>query len=180
MSSLFVRNEGDDVRLLEMVNRLLLKIATVGVIISMAAIAIIIPYEVFGRYILNEMATWSGEAATFSLVWASMMGAAAGLRKGYQVGMTSVLESLPAKHARLVQGVGYLWSIFFLAIMVYFGFEQASLNYHQTSPGMGIRMSIPYAALPIGFLVMLLVTIEDALLFLGLGKGKQPKEGQPC
>lgn len=171
---------GDDVRLLEMLNMLLLKIATVGVIISMAAIAIIIPYEVFGRYVLNEMATWSGEAATFSLVWATMMGAAVGLRKGYQVGMTSVLEALPANYARLVQGIGYFWSIFFLAIMVYFGFEQASLNYYQTSPGMGIRMAIPYAALPIGFLVMLLLTIEDLLIFLGMGKGTQSKEGQPC
>lgn len=163
-----------------MLNLLLLKIATVGVIISMAAIAIIIPYEVFGRYVLNEMATWSGEAATFSLVWATMMGAAVGLRKGYQVGMTSVLDALPANYARLIQGIGYLWSIFFLGIMVYFGFEQTTFNYYQTSPGMGIRMAIPYSALPIGFFVMLLVTIEDALLFLGLGKGPRPQEGQTC
>ena len=167
-------------RLIGMVNTLLLKIATFGVIISMAIIAIIIPYEVFGRYILNEMTTWSGEVATFSLVWATMMGSAVGLRKGYQVGMTSVIEMLPKTYARLVQGIGYLWSIFFLAIMVYFGTEQASMNYYQTSPGMGIRMIIPYSALPIGFFVMLLVTVEDLLLFLGLGKGQQPKEEQPC
>jgi TRAP-type C4-dicarboxylate transport system permease small subunit len=159
-------------------NTLLLKMSGFGVMVSMAVIAIVMPYEVLARYVASNIAPWSGEAATYSLVWASMLGAAVGLRKGYQVGMTAVLEKLPKKTARMIQAIGYLWSLFFLGVMVYFGFEQTILNYHQVSPGMGVKMAVPYAALPAGFLVMLLVTVEDFLRFLGFeAKGSAEGDG---
>lgn len=134
----------------------------------MGTIAIVIPYEVFGRYVLGRMSIWSGELSTYALVWATMMGAAVGLKKGYQVRMTFVLEKLPLWLARLVEVVGYLFMFFFLSIMLYFGMEQTVLNHRQISPGMEIPMSLPYLALPLGFLAMLLVSIEEFLLFLGV------------
>jgi TRAP-type C4-dicarboxylate transport system permease small subunit len=71
--------------LLGKINTVLLKFASVAVMVSLAAIAIVIPYEVFCRYILNSMNTWSAEFCTYMLVWASMLGGAVGLRKGYHV-----------------------------------------------------------------------------------------------
>ncbi|MDF2813941.1 MAG: Tripartite ATP-independent periplasmic transporter DctQ component [Paenibacillus sp.] len=160
---------------LRMFNCVLLKIASWGVIVSMAAIAIVIPYEVFGRYILSKMSMWSGEFSQFSLVWASMMGGAVGLKKGYQVGITTLTDNLPPGPAKLVQGAGLLAMLIFLALMTYYGVNQMLMNIGQVSSSIGISMSIPYAALPLGFSIMFFITIEQTLIFLGVSDTRREK-----
>lgn len=162
--------------LLQKLNAILLKVASWGTILFMTVIAIVIPYEVFGRYVLAQMSIWSGEVATFSLVWASMLGGVVGLKKGYQVGMTSVLEKVPPRVAWIMQAIGFLFMFFFLILMVYYGTDQTIGNNAQRSPAMQIPMSYPYAALPLGFLFMLLITLEDFILFLRQGFGKEEKQ----
>ncbi|HWQ61999.1 MAG TPA: TRAP transporter small permease [Negativicutes bacterium] len=161
--------------MLQSINAVLLKAASWGTIFFMAVIAIVIPYEVFGRYVLERMSTWSGEVATYSLVWATMMGAAVGLKKGYQVGMVAVLEIVPPRVGRLLQGMGFLFMFFFLGLMIYFGTDQTLANAAQRSPAMQIPMCYPYAALPLGFFLMLLITLEDFLQFVRPGRGKEDK-----
>ena len=82
-------------------NALLFQTAEQAVILFMGIIALVIPYEVFGRYVLGDMPMWSGEAATYSLVWVSMLGGAVGLRKGVQVGHDHAIgarESVVGEH----------------------------------------------------------------------------------
>ena len=162
--------------LLQKTNALLLKVASWGTIFFMSVIAIVIPYEVFGRYVLANMSIWSGEVATFSLVWASMLGAAVGLKKGYQVGMSFVLEKVPPRVAWIMQAIGFIFMFLFLSLMVYYGADQTIGNHAQRSPAMQIPMSYPYAALPLGFFFMLLMTLEDFILFLRQGFGKEAKQ----
>lgn len=153
--------------LLRAVNELLIKVAGWGTIFFMGVIAVVIPYEVFGRYVIKSMSIWSGEVSTFSLAWATMLGGAAGLRKGYQVAMTAVIDAAPAAVSRLIQGAGILFMLCFLAAMTYYGGVQTLINFDQTSPAMGIRMGYPYACIPIGFFIMLMLTVEQALVFFG-------------
>jgi TRAP-type C4-dicarboxylate transport system permease small subunit len=155
-------------KLLRELNSALIAIAAICAIVSMAIIAVVIPYEVFCRYVLNNMSTWSTELTQYSLVWASMMGGAAGLKKGYQVGITSLIESVPPFPAKLVKGAGLIASLVFLAFMTVYGVNQTVMNMGQVSSSMGIRMSIPYACLPLGFFIMFCVTIEQILELIGL------------
>ncbi len=127
----------------------------------MAAIAVVIPYEVLGRYILGDTPAWSGEAATYSLVWLTMMGSAAGLRKGYQVSIDIASKRLPAGIARILRTAACCFLIVFFTIMAGYGFGQTWVNLRQTSPALGIPMALPYLALPAGFTVMLFVTLEE-------------------
>lgn len=160
-------------QLLQAINGVLLKAASWGTIFFMAVIAIVIPYEVFGRYVLAKMSTWSGEVSTYALVWATMLGGAVGLRKGYQVGVTSLLESVPPKLAKVIRFIGFIVMLIFLGVMIYYGTIQTISNAVQLSPAMQIPMCYPYAALPIGFILMFLITIEDLLVFFGLGLMKE-------
>jgi len=57
--------------------------------------------------------------------------------------------------------------------MTWYGGVQTRINFDQTSPAMGIPMGYPYACLPVGFFLMLMLTLEQALLFFG---AKPPKE----
>ncbi len=160
-------------------NLLLIRIASWGTILFMGIIAIVIPYEVFGRYVIHKMSTWSGEVSTFSLVWASMLGGAAGLKKGYQVGMTAVVERVPPRAARALKVIGYFFMLVFLGVMTGFGLVQTIINLDQTSPAIGLVMAIPYSALPIGFFIMLMLTVEELLLALGISDIEEPPQQQP-
>ena len=150
-------------------NEFLMKVGSGGTILFMAVMAIVIPYEVIGRYIFQKMSIWSGEVSTYSLAWASMLGSAVGLKKGYQVSMTSVVESIPPAAAKILKWTAYLFTLFFFAAMFYYGLYQTIYNSKQTSPAMGLVMSVPYASLPAGFFIMFFLTLEEFLASLGLG-----------
>src|SRR5512139_2939478 len=98
-------NRDPDMRALHGVNELLLTVAGWGTIFFMGVISIVIPYEVFGRYVIKSMSIWSGEVSTFSLAWATMLGGAVGLKRGYQVSMTAVLEAVPPSVGKALKGV---------------------------------------------------------------------------
>jgi TRAP-type C4-dicarboxylate transport system permease small subunit len=154
---------------LQRFNQFLVMVGSWGTILFMAVIAVVIPYEVIGRYLFQRMSIWSGEVSTYSLVWASMLGGAVGLKKGYQVSMTSVVDSVPPAVARVLRWVAYLFALFFFGAMFYFGLFQTIYNVKQFSPAMELVMSVPYAALPTGFFIMFFLTLEEFLLFLGQG-----------
>ncbi len=151
----------------------LARVTEAVVIGFMAVIAVVVPYEVFGRYVLGEMPAWSGEAATFSLVWVSMMGAAAGLRRGYRIGITVLYGKLPPGAARAARVAADVLVLGFFLVMAAYGLQQTLINLRQTSPAMGLPMALPYAALPAGFALMFLFTLEGTL---GLLRGA-PREG---
>ncbi len=151
-------------------NEFLVKIGSWGTIFFMTVMAIVIPYEVIGRYVFQRMSIWSGEVSTYSLAWATMLGSAVGLKKGYQVCMTSVVESIPAAWARVLKWGAYLFTLFFFAALFYYGLYQTIYNAKQTSPAIGLVMSIPYASLPTGFLIMFFLTLEEFLAFIGQGE----------
>jgi len=153
---------------LQRFNEFLVKVGSWGTILFMAVMAVVIPYEVIGRYVFQRMSIWSGEVSTFSLAWASMLGGAVGLKKGYSVNMTTLVDAVPPAVARVLKLVAYLFSLFFFGAMFYFGLAQTITNAHQFSPAMELVMAIPYAALPTGFFIMFFLTLEEFLVFLGL------------
>jgi TRAP-type C4-dicarboxylate transport system permease small subunit len=154
---------------LQKFNQFLVTVGSWGTILFMAVIAVVIPYEVIGRYLFQRMSIWSGEVSTYSLVWASMLGGAVGLKKGYQVNMTSVVDSVPPAVSRVLRLAAYLFALFFFGAMFYFGLFQTLYNARQFSPAMELVMSVPYAALPTGFFIMFFLTLEELLLFLRKG-----------
>ena len=154
-------------------NRILEKVGSWGTILFMAVIAVVIPYEVIGRYVFRSMSTWSGEVSTYSLAWASMLGGAVGLKKGYQINMDSVVNAVPPDMARLLKLIAYLFTLFFFGALFYYGLYQTVYNARQFSPAMELVMSVPYAALPAGFFIMFFFSLEEFLLFLGLGAKRQ-------
>jgi TRAP-type C4-dicarboxylate transport system permease small subunit len=157
-------------RMLQHLNEWLVKIGSWGTILFMAVIGVVIPYEVVGRYVFESMSTWSGEVSTYSLAWASMLGGAIGLKRGYQVKMDSVVESIPPKMANGFKLMAFLCSLFFFGAMFWFGLYQTVYNWKQTSPAIGLIMSFPYASLPVGFLIMFFLTLEEFIGFLVRGR----------
>ena len=157
-------------RTLQRFNEILVTVGSWGTILFMVVIALVIPYEVIGRYVFQKMSMWSGEVSTYSLVWASMLGGAVGLKKGYMIRMTTVLESVPEKVVKFLKFLSYICALIFFGAMFGYGLFQTLYNAKQTSPAIGLVMSYPYAALPTGFFIMFFLTMEELLTFLGMGQ----------
>lgn len=157
-------------RALQRFNEFLVTVGSWGTILFMVVIALVIPYEVIGRYVFQKMSMWSGEVSTYSLVWASMLGGAVGLKKGYMIRMTTVLESVPEKVVKFLKFLSYICALIFFGAMFGYGLFQTLYNAKQTSPAIGLVMSYPYAALPTGFFIMFFLTMEELLTFLGMGQ----------
>mgnify|MGYP000915586295 FL=1 len=157
-------------RALQRFNEFLVMVGSWGTILFMVVIALVIPYEVIGRYVFQKMSMWSGEVSTYSLVWASMLGGAVGLKKGYMIRMTTVLESVPEKVVKFLKFLSYICALIFFGTMFGYGLFQTLYNVKQTSPAIGLVMSYPYAALPTGFFIMFFLTMEELLTFLGMGQ----------
>ncbi len=157
-------------RALQRFNEFLVTVGSWGTILFMVVIALVIPYEVIGRYVFQKMSMWSGEVSTYSLVWASMLGGAVGLKKGYMIRMTTVLESVPEKVVKFLKFLSYICALIFFGAMFGYGLFQTLYNVKQTSPAIGLVMSYPYAALPTGFFIMFFLTMEELLTFLGMGQ----------
>ncbi len=157
-------------RALQRFNEFLVTVGSWGTILFMVVIALVIPYEVIGRYVFQKMSMWSGEVSTYSLVWASMLGGAVGLKKGYMIRMTTVLESVPEKVVKFLKFLSYICALIFFGAMLGYGLFQTLYNVKQTSPAIGLVMSYPYAALPTGFFIMFFLTMEELLTFLGMGQ----------
>lgn len=164
------------VRALGKINAFLDKIAGKGLILFMAVMAVTIPYAVFSRYVLKDIPIWTDEVSLFSLAWATMLGAAAGLKRGYQLGIESLTSKAPPAVAKAIRVAAYAFSIVFLGVMTWFGVFQTVANARQLSAAIKLPMAVPYAALPVGFAIMLLFTIEEALSFLKPGRGQAPGE----
>jgi TRAP-type C4-dicarboxylate transport system permease small subunit len=157
-------------RVLKRFNEFLVTAGSWGTVFFVIVIAIVVPYEVVGRYVFQKMSMWSGEVSTYSLVWASLLGSAVGMKKGYMISMDAVLESVPRNVAKLLKFFSYICSLIFFGAMFGYGLFQTLYNAKQTSPAMGLVMSYPYAALPVGFFIMFFLTMEELLTFLGLGR----------
>jgi TRAP-type transport system small permease protein len=154
-------------RALHRFNEILVAVGSFGTVLFMLVIALVVPYEVIGRYIFQTMTIWSGEVSTYSLVWASMLGGAVGLKKGYSINMAAAVDAAPPAVASALKLVGYLYALFFFGTMFGYGLFQTVYNVRQTSPAIGMVMSIPYAALPAGFFIMFFLTLEEFICFLG-------------
>lgn len=107
-------------------------------------------YQVFGRYVLSHAPSWSEELARFLMVWLTMLGSAAVLRHGGHITITTLTDALPAAAQRVVLAVRDTALVCTCGVLAWWGAGYALLNGAQESAGMEIRMSIPYAALPVG------------------------------
>jgi TRAP-type C4-dicarboxylate transport system permease small subunit len=149
------------------VNNFLVKGAGFVAMVTLGAVSVVVPYEAFCRYVLTKMNIWTTEFSIYAIVWATMMGAAAGLPKRLHVGITTLHDKLPPLPAKILQAFIYILVLVFVCIMGYNSVLTVAFNYPQTSSTMGISMSIPYLAMPLGFFIMAMTTIQQLLELFG-------------
>ncbi len=121
----------------------------------MILIAVIITCQmIFVRFVLNESTIWQTEAVTYLMIAATMIGLpyVQLLRGHVNVDLLPLL--LPPGLRKLLALITLLVSITVIAIMTFHGYElfhEAFARSWRSDTVWGVKLWIPYLALPLGF-----------------------------
>jgi TRAP-type C4-dicarboxylate transport system permease small subunit len=111
--------------------------------------------QVAARYLFGAPLIWSEEAARYLFVWVSMIGAALAVRQGSHYALTALVERLPAVAQRATAVGVFVVSVAFVLILLVTGVNETLQAHLQDAATLPFRMSLPYAAMPVGAALML-------------------------
>ena len=142
-------------RLAQGIERLLDALLAVMLVIMVAAIF----YQIFGRYVLGRAPSWGEELARFLMVYVTMLGSAVELRSGGHLTVTTIADILGPRGRRILLAVRDAAVVAICGLLANAGVDLAVMMHRQSSPAFEIPMSIPYAAQPVGFALILILVL---------------------
>jgi TRAP-type C4-dicarboxylate transport system permease small subunit len=122
--------------------------------LMLAALVGSLGWQVFGRYVLDRAPSWSEELARFLMVWITMLGAAAVMRREGHIAVTALPDALGRGARRALAALRDL-----VVLAVAYGFALADLLSVQSSPAFEVTMAVPFAALPAGAALIALMVV---------------------
>ncbi|MEH6647018.1 TRAP transporter small permease [Sulfitobacter sp.] len=137
---------------------------------AMIVAAVVITCQmIFIRFVMNGSTVWQTEAVIYLAIGSTLVGLPYVQRLRGHVNVDLIPLAL-APRARYVMAIFTLsLSIAMVAIMLWYGFEFWHLAWERNWKSdtiWGVRLWIPYAALPIGFALFLLQLIGDLVAII--------------
>jgi TRAP-type C4-dicarboxylate transport system permease small subunit len=124
--------------------------------VLLAVMVVVVFVQVIFRFFIQLPLSWSEEVARYLFVWIIWMGAATVVKEGGHPGMDLLTRSFSPRWQRVTEiAMNLLFSATLVTIVVT-GFMLASANMSQPSPAMELPMGIPYAAIPLSAVIMLI------------------------
>lgn len=132
---------------------------------TLATLTVICFMQVVARYVFQYSFRWSEEISRFLVVWCTFGGSAYAFRKGAHVSITFVVDRLPGKVHSLVWVFSRLATILFFAVLGYNGWLHTIQQFvnKQVAPATRLPVAIPYSAVPIGCVLIILRLIYQLI-----------------
>ena len=128
-----------------------------GVAVGLLAVTVaLVILQVFFRYVLNSSLSWSEEAARYLFIWSAVLGFSSSVHARRLFSFDMVARRLDARGRAVctvlfvIAAAGFLWAL------VVSGGALVAGTVTQSSPAMNLPMAVPYAALPVGGLLIAL------------------------
>ena len=118
--------------------------------INMILLTAIVFAQVFFRYILKDSIPWSAEVARYLFISVVFLGLSSAYRRGEHLGFTVLLERTKGKTTSRIMLLIHLLVMLLMIILLVFGYQAAVHAGRQVSPGLQMKMSVPYSFIPIG------------------------------
>lgn len=116
----------------------------------MAAIVLIMFFQVFFRYVLNNSLTWSEEITRFLFIWVVFLGTALNIRDKWNIGVDVLVGILPRSFARSFHLLDLLFVLGFLIFLAVGGFIWMYYSGGSYSSALGLPLNLVlYGALPV-------------------------------
>lgn len=111
--------------------------------------------QVVSRYLLAAPFIWADEVVGLAFTWLTFLAAAVTLKHHGHIAFTSLIELFDTRVRRVAQTVIALVVAGFLGVLAVMGVRMTLLVHAQLSAALEWPMSVYYAALPVGAVLML-------------------------
>ena len=135
----------------------------------------IVLYGVFFRYFLNNPLSWVLPISRIILVWTGLLGISIAFKEGEHVALESFVSKLPVVIREVIIGLGYIFIIIYLFILVWKGFPIAlhSTQLIMISEKFQISLSWSMMAVPVSAAINLIHLLPIPLLIQSKLKEKE-------
>ncbi|MFI4982187.1 MAG: TRAP transporter small permease, partial [Nevskiales bacterium] len=106
------------------------------------------------RYVTESPATWVQEVTTIAFAWVVFVGAAEVHRAGKHVSVNLVTSLLPARLQAVLAVAGGIFVALYCLYAAWLSLQQTIASNSTHTPMLGIPLSVPFAGLTVGFLLM--------------------------
>ncbi len=120
---------------------------------------LVLLYGVTCRYLFRTPVVWSDELASVLFLWLAMLGSVIALRRNQHMRMTALVSKASPKVQVFLETVAVAAPILFLTMMIEPTIDFAVDEQFITTPALGMQNSWRAAALPVGMVLMLVVTL---------------------
>ncbi len=146
-------------RLTKVLSSALVNFGAIGLLVMTA----IVGWQVFGRYVLNASPDWSEQAALTLMIWYVSFAAAAGVREGFHIRITTLETALPARAQPWFRAFGDLVVAICGVAMAVYGADLVAQTWQHRIPTLGLPRGLAYMGLPIAGALIALFAFERVL-----------------
>lgn len=134
-----------------------------SLVAATAAMLLAIFFQVVMRYVFLRAPPWSEEVAVLMFSWATLGGLALGVREGFHVALSLLVEALPAMAGDTWKRVMALATAGFGIYLVWSGLRFLEVTAGSTSAAMEYPIEILNAMAPVSGALVALFALEHAL-----------------
>jgi tripartite ATP-independent transporter DctM subunit len=156
-------SQGGDLALpaIERSRRFIIRIVEVLAVLCLAADFVVLFLGVVSRYVFNHPIVWGEEVASILFLWLGMLGAVVALAKGEHMALSTIVETIPERYKTAIMAFAMSLAAVFLGVMINPAYHYLEENLVVTTPVLGISQGWRTAALVVGAVLMLLITLMD-------------------
>jgi TRAP-type C4-dicarboxylate transport system permease small subunit len=137
------------------------------VVVLMLGLVVVVFAQVALRYLTYQPLAWTEEAGRYIFIWLSMMGAAAGGRKGAHFALDFLAQSLSSETRCWLRAGVRMTEAGFYGVLTWAGVQIVRVTHLQRSASIDIPMSLPYAAIPIAASLLAIFSVYQATKEIG-------------
>ena len=120
-----------------------------SLVAALAVMLAAIAYQVAMRYVFNRSPSWTEELAILMFAWATLGGLALGVREGFHVRLTLLLDRLPPPARRVAERVLDLFAMVLGAYLAWSGWRYVDMTTGGTSAAIGYPVEILHSLGPL-------------------------------
>lgn len=148
--------------LTRLLSRISLAFAATGLVVMTG----IISWQVFGRFVLGESPSWSEASALVLMVWYVTIAAAVGVREGFHIRLTALVDALPGPVRKVPEIAAHGVVLAFGVILAVYGSELVVRTWGHDVPALPVPRGFVYLPLPVAGGLIALFSLEHILAAL--------------
>lgn len=140
------------------------KTLSIVLVILMVNITLIVLWQVFSRFVLNNSSSFTEELSRYHLIWISLLGAAYITGQRLNLAIDLISDKLSNKHRKVNAIVINVFVGIFAFVVMFIGganLVKMSFELNQVSSSMPLKIGYVYMVLPLSGILIVIYTLVD-------------------